>query len=493
MGGTLRFRYGLLFALLLTSLSIVAFSLAPQAKSDEASAPEPPDTASSPATAIELPGQRTATSDTFKLENGALEKRVYGGRVNYKDGEGDWKPIDEELEPAPRGGFTNGANSFDLQLPEKIGEGAVRLSDEGEWLSYKLLGPTTGAAEVDGAAASYDGGNGSSFEMHSLGNGVKEEIQLNSPVAPRLYRFELKLSHGLSPALEHDGSIAVDDEQGNLFATLPAPTISDASGAPPVDAVHYGLEEDPEAGRWTLSVEADEAWVSDPERSWPVTIDPSAFIFTELDCTIGSTPLPAGWSVCGSSGATELITAYSQIEKEPVRTFLRFNLGGVVNPVIPPKDYVKKAVIKLYAPKAAENTTPGLETDRVIKNWNTPLNWERWTSFYNWTTPGGDFTSEGHAEVLTATRPGGSGAGWWEFTSSSLLELVRGCSTIRFLKPGSPTRESSLSKLTRPGPRNAKVAVSVLVATSASIRVRHLRTSPSSISSITRRRHQPTR
>jgi RHS repeat-associated protein len=378
---------------------------------------------------IELPQERTATSNTYELPSGALRTELFAGPVNYETDDGEFKPIDEGLEEAPSGGITNGANSFDLQLPEQMGDGEVRLSDEGEWLSYRLLGQETEAAEVEGATANYDAGNGSSFELHSLADGIKEEITLENPLAPRLFRFELNFSNGLVPSLAQDGSITVKDAEGDLFATLPTPTVSDASDAAPSDGIQYDLQEGSGEGHWTLAVEADEAWLSDSERAWPVTIDPSAFIFTEQDCTIGSTPLPKGWTACGATGATELTAAYSQIEQQPVRTFLQFKLGSNLNPVLPANAYVSKATLKLYSPKAAENTVPGLETRRVTQSWTTKLNWEQFKTNnligpYKWTAPGGDFTSEGHTEVLTSNR--GSGAGWWEFTSSSLRELTQG-------------------------------------------------------------------
>jgi RHS repeat-associated protein len=390
---------------------------------------EAPVEAEAPAPApAEILAARTATSNTYELPSGALRTEVFTTPVNYETSDGEFKPIDEGLEEAPGGGITNGANSFDLQLPQEMGDGAVRLSEEGQWLSYRLLAEETEPAEVEGAIASYEAGNGATFELHSLADGLKEEITLDGPVAPRLYRFDLDFSAGLEPSLQEDGSVRVQDAEGDLFATMPAPTISDASGAPSGGAVRYSLQKGSEAGHWTLAVEADEGWLSDPDRAWPVTIDPSAFIATEQDCTIGSLPAPKGWTQCGASGATELAAGYVQSEQQSVRTFLRFKLGSTLSPVIPANSYVSKSTLRLYAPKAAESTVPGLETKRVTQDWTTALNWEQFKANnllgpYKWTAPGGDFASEGHAEVLTANR--GSGAGWWEFNSSSLRELVQ--------------------------------------------------------------------
>jgi RHS repeat-associated protein len=378
----------------------------------------------------ELPGKRTATSNTFRLPSGELQTDLYEAPVNFEDEEGDWKPIDEELKET-NSGIVNGENSFDLQLPQQIGSGAVRLSEEGQWVSYRFLGTPTEAAEVEGTAAAYESQSGRfSFELQSLPEGFKEAIVLNDASAPNVYRYEMNLAEGLEPKLAEDRSIAIRDQEGNLFATVPAPTIEEAGNGlgGPSDAVHYSLEEGA-AGSWVLAVEADEAWLQSPDRSFPARIDPPTKVETasNLDCTIGSLPAPKGWTACGASGAKELTVAYSQTEHQLVRTFLRFNMGTTLSPLIPTNSYVSAAKVSLYSPKAAENT-PALETKRVTKSWSTKINWEEYDKEFltgkKWTTPGGDFTSEGNAEVTTAKR--GSGAGWWEFESPSLRNLVRG-------------------------------------------------------------------
>jgi RHS repeat-associated protein len=368
----------------------------------------------------EVIADRTANSQTFRLPSGELQARVYESPVNYLDNEGDWKPIDEDLEEAANGSLINADNRFELTLPQRIGSGAVRLAEDGQWVSYRLLGQASEAAEVEGNSASYEASTpGTEFDLASIATGVKEQIELSDPAQPNSFSFELDASHGLTPSLEADGSLQFRDEEGHLFSTLPPPVVSDSSpgGATSYSAVAYDLQPASEGWRLTLSVEQD--WLADSERIFPVRIDPTLTLKSpSLDCSIGSLPAPDGWGKCASPGNALLYATYNQTEGQAQRSLLRFNLG-----LIPTNAYVSSATVSLYAPTAAENTA-GVEMRRVTKPWTSALNWRRYESNPAgglWATPGGDYTAEG-ADILTAQR--GSQAGWWDFSSPSLREVV---------------------------------------------------------------------
>jgi hypothetical protein len=155
---------------------------------DESNAPATDSTPS--AQAVELAPKRTATSQTFELPDGSLETRIFANPVNYRDADGAWKPIDDQLEEVAGGGIGNGSNAFDVSLPERLGEEPVRLSTEGQWVSAELLGPDTEEAQLEGGTASYESASGgTSFELNGLANGVKESIEvadlsLSPPASP---------------------------------------------------------------------------------------------------------------------------------------------------------------------------------------------------------------------------------------------------------------------------------------------------------------------
>lgn len=439
-----------LFVAVLAALVICGTGIALAAQ-DESDSGEPSTIVADPSEASqEIPGsevesKRTATSNTYRLPGGALETQLYENPVNYRDSEGDWQPIEEGLEYEGKA-LTNGANSFDLSLPAKMGAGAVRLSEGNHWVSYELLGEETQPAELEEGIAGYETpGQGPSFVLSGLANGVKEQIELTDPSRPSSFRFELDASQGLTPSIEADGSLAFRDSEGEAFAVLPAPTVTDSSpeAVASSDAVGYALKERSEGG-WLLTLEVDREWLLSPDRSWPVEVDPTLTVESpSLDCTFGSLPAPEGWHGCGSSGKQELLAAYNQKENQPSRSLLKFNVGS-----LPKTAYVTGTTLSLNSPTTAENTA-AVQIRRATKPWTSQLSWRYYAvnpathTGLPWTTPGGDYTSEG-AEVLTSQR--GSGAGLWNFSSPELTQVVQNWAGGKVENQGLLVKNSNESK-----------------------------------------------
>jgi RHS repeat-associated protein len=398
-------------------------ALAAQDESNDSS----PNAPSSAEPGPEVKADRTATSQTFRLPDGALETRVFANPINYRDSEGNWQPIEEGLEEQPDGsGLTNGTNSFSVDLPERLGEGPVRLSGEDGWISTELLGAELAPAQLEGETATYESADGeTAFDFATLANGLKEDIEIASSSAPSTFHFAVDASAGLTPALAEDGSVEFRDESGELVATLPAPSMSDSTpGEPAVSRdVHYGLE--PQGDHWTLTVEADREWLEAPERNWPASIDPTVTVKSPtLDCEIGGKAGQSGWGLCGSGGQKTLTLAYKpQLESskdEWSRALLRYSLS-----TIPTDSYIASASFTAQAPAAAQNTS-GAELRQTTKSWSKYANWRRYNydgrNDQLWTTEGGDYTTL-LGTVLTSER--GSQSGPWTFpVAASVVEAL---------------------------------------------------------------------
>jgi hypothetical protein len=421
--GKLSIRTALAACLLLSVLvAVLTLQSSPARGQEEASQAEE----GAGVERVELPQKRTATSDTFELEGGERETRLYESPVNFEDPEGNWKPIDQELEPAPNGGITNGANSFDLHLPEQVGEGAVRVSSEGQWVSYRYLGPATEPAEVEGDSAIYPG-EGTAFELDSLADGLKESIIVKDAAAPATYRFALDTSAGVSPEVTADGSIAFHNAAGEPVATMPAPSISDSAGTEAAaDAVHYELS--PDGVNWTLTVEIDPGWLHAPDRQFPVAVDPSVLISSpEMDCMIATT---SHSQMCGTAGYGHLEAKAKYFEAgstQLARTLLRFNLSTIAK-----TSSITSATVGLYSAKEAANIS-SVDLYDVDQRFGEGKTYPTWVNYryeghedqYKWTTPGGDYGKYMSSPVVVKTAERGSKPGWWTFTGSELTYLVQ--------------------------------------------------------------------
>jgi RHS repeat-associated protein len=364
--------------------------------------------------APELEGERTANSQTFLLPGGALETRLYGSPVNYQDSQGDWKPIDEGFEEQENGRLTNGPNSFDISLPERLGEDPVRLGIGGAWVTTELLGAEPQAVQPEDATATYESaGNGADFEFANLADGLKEEIVLAGPSQPSTFHFELDASSGLTPVMRDDGSIQFRDANGQGVVTLPAPVMSDSAEPTPATSrdIHYTLGPEVE-GHWKLTVEADRDWLTQPDRSWPVRLDPTMTIGAELDCIIGGLKGQTGWIDCSAWGRkVDLVNYTPSIESS--KDGWQRGLLYLETSALPGNATVSSATFNIYSAEAAVNTS-GAELLKTSKPWTWEASWTRYAGPSKlWTTEGGD-TSESLGQVLTSQR--GSQAGWWQFT-----------------------------------------------------------------------------
>lgn len=364
----------------------------------------------------ELPGARTATSNTFALSDGSRETVLFQAPVNFKDEGGNWKPINEDLqEQADGSGLANGANAFDLSLPERIGDGAVRLDTGEDWVSQELLGFHSDSADVEENEATYDvSGHEVSFELISVSSGVKEAIVLADPSQPRRFRFKLDASAGVTPELQDDGSIQFIGNDGSAVAAMPAPFLEDSAEKPNTsNDVRYELE--PTAsGDWTLTVNADSDWLSDPDLVWPVKIDPTTVaINPSLDCEIYVyEPTGGGGGICSSPSRTETYaTARRDSSGLTIRSrgLLKFNLSA-----IPKTSAIMDASLALYHP--VSSPLPEWVLIRPLTNdWDSTATWTKRLTAYNWATPGGDFGGPGQSELSSAAM--GTKAQWWIFQS----------------------------------------------------------------------------
>ncbi|MGO1051523.1 LamG-like jellyroll fold domain-containing protein [Crossiella sp. CA198] len=229
----------------------------------------------------ELPEQRTATSTVFRNPDGSHTRRLHTDPVHLRQADGSWAPLDLTLRPGDR--LRPRAASQDTSF---AGSGAdqrlasITLSQEHQ-IAFGLRGAGSAAPRVDGATATYPAVRPhTDVELAATAGGVKENLVLHSRAAPASFDFPLHLK-GLRAELD-GAQVLLKDGAGAVRALIPPGWMRDARGVESHD-VRYRLDQD--GGTQVLRVELDQAWLTAPERAYPVLADPSVQITAATDDT----------------------------------------------------------------------------------------------------------------------------------------------------------------------------------------------------------------
>ena len=107
-----------------------------------------------PVATEEVPELRSRRSRTYRTNFGGFITRSYTGTVNFRDGSGEFQPVDNGLvETADASAYRNKANAFDVELPKDLAD-PVRVERDGAWATFELE-DADGAAAVSGSRATY--------------------------------------------------------------------------------------------------------------------------------------------------------------------------------------------------------------------------------------------------------------------------------------------------------------------------------------------------
>ncbi|HEY0718242.1 MAG TPA: LamG-like jellyroll fold domain-containing protein, partial [Streptosporangiaceae bacterium] len=223
----------------------------------------------------------SATSDVYQNADGSYTKHVYAEPVNYKTSSGSWAAISTALSAGTGGRWQENANSAGVGFAPKADDPDLSSLSLGTGLSvsYGLAGAAAVTGTASGSAVTYPSVlPGTDLVERGLASGVSESLVLHSAQAATTWTFPLHLT-GLTAQLASDGSVQLVDSSGQVQGVIPAGMATDSHfdpGAGPDGAqtpVTYQLVS--YNGGTALQASIDPAWLADPARVFPVTVDPS--------------------------------------------------------------------------------------------------------------------------------------------------------------------------------------------------------------------------
>ncbi|MCM3598096.1 DNRLRE domain-containing protein [Metabacillus idriensis] len=335
----------------------------------------------------EIPSLRTETAKVYENPDGTLTSEIMLEPIHYKEGK-EWKEIDNTVVPSSSGTeVENKQNNFKVKFSknpvkkgytqlfsykvlnneilfgiDQVGESAkehtkpqnVQLNSSENQVSYKDL-----YKDVD-------------FDYVVDGSKVKENIVLKSYQGKNTFAFHIK-GKNISAKKRADGLIEFSESKtGKFLFVIQRPYMFDSSGEKGSEgALSHNVTQDIKQVNdgYVLTVIADETYLKDPKRVYPVTIDPWIDVFDAKD-TYVSDKNPT----TNTSNET-LIYVGNDAARGKTRSLLKWTLPTISNAVVTGgeiglRQYSSYSDETVYAHKLLAPYVPTTVT------WNTQPNYD---------------------------------------------------------------------------------------------------------------------
>lgn len=321
---------------------------------------------------------REKNSETYRLEDGSYECVIFAEDKYFEDETGELVEISNTVVPEKHTiagkeyGFTNEANSNRIYFSEN--EPSVLVSTGKQDLAFSIatdraVTPVIGGLKDMGEIAEYSLSGDTCFAymnafehtdlVYKVRNGMlKEYIVLNDAAAPREFTFTFD-TEGYTVSCTEYGTVGFYDSEGELVFELGDLFAVDSTDAY-TDELTYTIGETVD-GKTDITVTLSEDYAADPERAYPILVDPSVMIS-------GADKIKD--SFVSSNKPTKNFYLYEHIrmgwnsEYKKRRTYIRYDLPPSV-----PSNAITTAYMSLK--KFGTGSTPHLKAYRVTGSWTS--------------------------------------------------------------------------------------------------------------------------
>ena len=311
---------------------------------------------------VELKDKRSPNSKTYLNPDGSYTTEISQAPIYYKNNKGTFGSIDTTLKKDPDG-YKVEKNSLQANFGNKAGNLLKITNPEDETsIEYKIadsaksdIAPT----KKEDNKVIYENYKPDTSLAYTVQNGrVKEEIILDKPPADNTFSFEMDLK-GLKPEQQKDGSIKLI-KKGKTVFLIEKPFMTAANTGAPLD-MFYSNDVEMKIEKingsiYNLKVIPSKEWLDDPQRVYPVKIDPT---FTTQDGPIEDTTIYQGTPDSAYGGLGRLYVG-GLSETQQYKSLIKYDLSDL------PKDAkVNNAVLENFNPIYTEGS------DEYLTNTNT--------------------------------------------------------------------------------------------------------------------------
>lgn len=283
-------------------------------------------------TTVEVLDQRSETAQVWAKPDGTLKAELHNGPERFRDGDA-WRDVDLTLKLRPDGSVAPKAHPRGLELAGSGNGGEVDLVSVrtgAEQTARRMAMTWTGVLPVpvlkENTATYADVLPGIDVVVTVSPLGFEQFLVVKSASAVSRIpdaRLGMKIG-GLNPVTEATGGISFKDGSGRALAVMPTASMWDATvdsttGMPAhTRKVDVDLAAPTTAGTaHGLRLGTDQAWLTDPARRFPITIDPG--LVADNDTHVRKNDRYSSFF-----GSSELLVGSSDGGNNTARSFLRW-------------------------------------------------------------------------------------------------------------------------------------------------------------------------
>ncbi len=214
---------------------------------------------------------------------------VFSPTPVHAEVDGEWVDIQTNVEPESNGSLSQEAHPLQPEFAPTADEaGALSVTRDDYEVSFSLEGSAPSEATRSLLPRTMEGRNevtypevfdGIDLTYEVTKSSVKETLVLEEAPAPGEASWTWRIdSDGLELSVDELGVVNFTDPAGEIQLHVPTPVVWDSSGVegesePALINLETEIERD--GNDWLLTLSADEDWLHDPSRVYPVFVDPT--------------------------------------------------------------------------------------------------------------------------------------------------------------------------------------------------------------------------
>ena len=345
----------------------------------------------------------TSAGSSYKTE-------LFTEPVQFERPDGSWAPVSSDLVPTREDGYdlTNESNSFDVLFDESADGDYLQVEVAGDEFSFDLLGSAPSSAESSGPNLTYSDALGETDLRYKVtASGVKETLVLEDADAASDYRFEMT-----PPADEDFQATEQSDGSWNFFAegaqeptfVLEAPVVVDSAGDDGGTSNPASMEVTEVDSTFLIDLSLDQQWLDDPERAFPVMLDPTIETIQEPEDETEDASFAWDCSTCERNSMQRLLIG-GDGTRSKWRPALRFDLAS-----LPDYAQISDSSLKVRFDGTCVKTSCGgshlIDVHRIYNGWAPDVSMPQSFGYAS-------------AEVASFQLPSGASPQWmsWNLTT----------------------------------------------------------------------------